>query len=118
MRMQTRREHGFALSGHALGHHHRFGAGRGAIIHGRIGNIHAREERDLSLELKQGLQRALGNLWLIRRIGREKFRALDEVVNSRGYMVTIGPGSAEKRYTPRRRRLGRKPREIAFHLGL
>ncbi len=99
MGVQTRSQNSFALfpAGDTVGHNDRFGAGGRAVIHRGIGNLHTGQHGDLCLKLEQGLKGALGYFRLIRRIGREKFRALNKMVHGCRDMMFIGPGPAEKR---------------------
>ena len=71
--VQASGEHRLGSPGHPMGHHHCLGGGGGAVVHGGVGDIHAGEGRDLRLELEQVLQRALGDLGLVRRVRRKKF---------------------------------------------
>ena len=101
MRMQTRREDGFGLLSacDAVRHDDRLGAGGRAVIERRVRHIHPGQKRDLRLEFKQRHERALADFGLVRRVSRQEFRALDQVIDCRWDMVTIGPGPAEKRHT-------------------
>ena len=56
------------LSRYTLRHQNRFGDGRAPVIERGVGDIHTCELGDVGLELENSLQRALGNLRLIRRI--------------------------------------------------
>ena len=97
MRMQRARQHGAAAPGNAVGHHHRLGGRGGAVIHRRIGHIHAGDQRHLGLELEEILQRPLGDLGLVGRVGGEELAALDEVVDRRRHVMAIGAGAEEAR---------------------
>jgi hypothetical protein len=45
------------------------------------------------LELENGLERALGNFGLVRRVGREPFAARDEGVDHHGTVMAVGSGA-------------------------
>ena len=66
--MQPARQDGLVAPGDTSGHRHRLGAGGGAVVHRGVRHLHGGDQRDLGLELEQGLQRALGNLGLVRRV--------------------------------------------------
>ena len=67
----------------------------------------AGEVGDLGLELEQVLQRALGDLRLIGRVGGQELGALDEVIDARRHMVAVGAGADEERHRTRRQRCAR-----------
>ena len=96
VRMQAGREHRLFPPRHARRHEHRFRAGRRAVVHGGVGDLHAGEHRDLGLKLEQGLQRALRDLRLVRRVRGQEFRALNEMVDGRRNVVAVGAGAAEE----------------------
>ncbi len=75
MRVQTGGEDGFAFftARHSYGHYDGFSAGGGTVIHRGVGDFHPGKKRDLGLELKQGLQRALGNFGLVRCVSGQEF---------------------------------------------
>src|SRR5215475_1895625 len=102
-----RREHFAILGMHAAsncnrsassepgGHHYSFRSGGRAIVHGGIRYLHAGKLADHGLKFKDGLQRALRNLRLVRRVGRKKLAARNERVNDDWAIVIVG-ASAEK----------------------
>ena len=96
MRMQTAREYGLAAFGDPVRHRDRLDRRRRSVIHRRIGDIHRGQSRDLGLELENGLQSALRDLRLIGRIAREKFGALDQMIDACGNMMLIGPRANKK----------------------
>ena len=53
----------------AMTHHHGLGGGGAFIQHGGVGDLQAGEIGDDGLEIQQGLQPALRNLGLVRRVG-------------------------------------------------
>ena len=88
-------QHGAALLGHAHGHQRRFHTGGAAIVEAGIGHLEARQVADERLVLKDVLERALADLGLVGRVGREPFLAADERVDGRGHEVIVGPGPEE-----------------------
>ncbi len=70
--------------------------------------------RDLGLEFEEILQRALRDLGLVRRVGGEEFRALDQVIDARRHMVPIGAGADEERHRSGRHIARRHPPERPF----
>ena len=84
-----------AASGDAHGHHHGFRCAGRAVVHGGIGDFHAGELADHGLEFEDGLQRALRDLRLVRRVGGEEFAARDQRVDDDGAVVAIGAGAEE-----------------------
>ncbi len=115
VRVQAAGEHRLAPPRHPVGHHHRLGAGGGAVVHRGVGHRQAGQGRHLGLELEQHLQRALGDLRLVGGVAGQEFRALDDVVDAGRHMVAIGPRPAEERPCPRRPVPGRQGRQAALH---
>ncbi len=68
---------------------------RGAVVHGRVGDVEPHELADQALELVDGLQRALAHLRLVRRVGGVELAAPDQVVDNRGNVVIVVPGTGE-----------------------
>ena len=86
--MQRPRHQDALPSGQPLGHQHGFGRRRRAVPHRRVGDFLSGELAHQSLKLEDRLQRALRDLRLIRRVGGEKFAALDDRVRDhRAQMV-------------------------------
>ena len=77
MRMQISRQHRLAALGDPVRHQHRLGRRRRAVVHRGIRHFHAGQHGDLSLELEQRLQRALRDLGLVWRIGRQELGTLN-----------------------------------------
>ena len=97
MGMQPAREDSLAAARDAMGHQHGLAAAGRAVVHGGVRNFHAGEVGHLRLELEQHLQRALRDFRLVGRVARQKFRALDEMVDARGHMVPVSPCADEER---------------------
>jgi hypothetical protein len=70
--------------GHALGHHHRLGAGRGLVEKRGIGDRQACQVRHHRLEVQKRLQPALRDLGLVGRVGGIPGRVLQHVALDRG----------------------------------
>ena len=109
MRMQSRREHRFAALRDAASHANGFPTCRRTIVHRCVGHIAAKQPRNLRLEFEEHLQRALRDFGLIRRIGRQEFAALDDMVNTGGDMMLIRARAQKERRVRRGHIL---PREI------
>ena len=114
MRVQTRRQQRLAALGDPPRHDDRFPARSRTIVHAGIGDITAEQARDLRLEFEQHLQRALRDFGLIRRVGGQKFAALDDMVDARGDMMTVSAAPEEKRPLTRRTILAREGRQMSF----
>ena len=97
MRVKTRRQDRLAALGDATRHHDRFPARGRAVVHRRVGDVGAEQPRDLRLELEQHLQRALRDLWLVRRVGGQELAALDQVIDAGGNMMLVRAATEEKR---------------------
>ena len=118
MRMKIAGEQRLMPARHAIGHHHRFGSGGRAVIHRGIRHLHIGDERDLRLEFEEGLQRALRDLRLIRRVGSQELAALHEVVDRCRHMMAISTGTQEARHRVRGCVLGSQRRQLALDLDL
>ncbi len=81
----------------------------------------AGQHRHLGLELEQVLQRALGDLRLIGRVGGEELRALDQVIDARRHVMLVGAGADEERHRSGRRvlrsELAQHPLDLHLALG-
>ena len=73
LRMNRGRNDYFRSFGDAFRHQNSFGHRGRAVIHRRVGDVHACQLTDERLKLKYCLQRALRNLRLVRRVGGKKF---------------------------------------------
>ena len=69
---------GLGLRG-PLDQRHRLGGRGGLVEHGRVGDLQRGEVGDRGLEVQQRLQPALGDLRLVRRVGRVPGRVLQHV---------------------------------------
>ena len=96
-RMQALRDDHGVSTGDAHRHHRGLGRRRRTVVHGRVRHFHARQLADHGLELEDRLQRALGNLRLVGRVGREKFAARDQRIDDHGPVVHVGAGAQEAR---------------------
>ena len=99
-------------------HQHRLGRCRGAVVHARVGDLEAEEQRGKSLELEGGLQGALTHLRLVGRVSRQELRTQQDLVDGRGYPMRIRAATEEHGRTgavavPRRQRL-----DVCDELGL
>ena len=116
MRVEIAGDHRLRAPGDAVRHRHGLGRGRGAVIHGGVGHLHAGQQADLGLELEQVLQRALGDFRLVGRVGGEELAALDQVVHGRRDVVAVAAGPAEEGACARRPVPRGKPREPPLDL--
>ena len=118
VRVQAGREDRLVPFRHPSGHRDRFPAGGGTVVHRRVRHRAAEQPRDLGLELEQHLQRALGYLRLVGRVGGEELAALDQVIDGSRDVVAICPGTEEERRLPGgkvlRRELGHVPLDRHF----
>ncbi len=96
--MEAPGKHRLPPTGDAVCHHHRFGRGTAAVVHGGVRHLHAGDERHLGLKLEEILQRALRHLGLIGRVGGEELAALDEMVDARRDVVAVGAGAEKGRH--------------------
>ena len=83
---------------------HRFHECVGAVVEGRVGDLHGEELADKRLELEQRLQHALGELCLIGGIGGCELGSGGERRNRSGNMMVVGApsGEADKTLCPLR----------------
>ena len=114
VRVQPAGQDHFLPARHARRHDGGLGAGRGAVIHGGVCHIHGGHRRNLGLEFEQGLQRALRDFWLVGRIGRQEFRALDHHVYRSRNMMLVGARPDKERTGRGRPVLGREIRHVAL----
>ena len=68
-------------------HHQRLGRAGRAVVHGRVGDIHAGQFADHRLKLEDRLQRSLRDLRLIRRVRGEELAARNQRVDHHGPIV-------------------------------
>ena len=73
----------------ALRHQHRFGGRRRAVVHRSVGDFLAGQLAHQRLKFEDGLQRALRDFRLIRRVGSKKFAALDNCVGDDRAQVVV-----------------------------
>ena len=83
------------LLGAGDGHLHRLGGGRRTVVEGGVGNVHAGEFAHHALELEDVPERALRNLALIRRVGRQELGTGGDIRNHRRGVVVIRAGAGE-----------------------
>ena len=86
---------GAAPAAQPRGHQRRFGKCRGAVIHRRVGHLHAEQPGDHGLELEDGLQRALAHLRLVGGVGGVQFATEQQMGNQRRRVVVVGAGAEE-----------------------
>ena len=77
------------------GHDCGFGQGRGAVVHGGVGDVHAEQVAEQGLELEDALQDALADLGLIRRVGRVELGAPCDRADGRRHVVVIDTRAEE-----------------------
>ena len=88
-------KHARLLLGAGHGHLHRLRGGRRAVIQGSVGNVHAGELAHHALVLEDVPERALRDLALIRRVGRQDLGTGGDVRNHRRGVVVIRAGAGE-----------------------
>src|ERR1700730_1725526 len=81
--------------GNSLGHQHGFGSRRRAVPHGSVGDFLSSELTHQCLKFKDRLQRALGNLRLIRCVGGKEFAALNNCIGNHGAQMVVNAGAAK-----------------------
>ena len=96
VRVEAGRKQSLRPLGDAPRHDDRFPARGRAIVHRRVGNVGAKQPRNLRLEFEQHLQRALRDFGLVRRVGGEELAALDQMIDARRHMVAIGTRAEEE----------------------
>ncbi len=94
--MNGTRHGDFRSVGHPDAQHGRFRHGRSAVIHGGIGDFRPGEMRDHGLVFVNGLQDALADFRLVRRVSRIKFGASDDGIHHRRNEVMISPGAGKR----------------------
>ena len=71
------------------------GCGGGAVVDGGIAHGHSGQRADHGLVFKNGLQNALTDLGLIRRVSGEKFLLGGDILDNAGDVVVVGAGAAQ-----------------------
>ena len=84
-----------ALAGGAHRHHGGLGHGGGAVVHGRVGHVHAGELADHGLKFEDGGERALRDLGLIGRVRGEELAARDHGIHQHGAEMVVHAGAEE-----------------------
>ena len=77
------------------GHQHRLGERRGAVVEGRVGDIHPHQRRHHRLVLVQQLQGPLAGLGLVGGVGAVELPARGDLPHRRGDVVVVGAGAEE-----------------------
>ena len=77
------------LLGVAPSHHGSFRRSGCAVVHRGVCNVHARQLCNHRLILEDVVERALRYLGLVRRVGRQELRALDEVLHYTRCIVVV-----------------------------
>ncbi len=115
--MQGGGEQNLLAAGGPRRHQDRFGAGRGAIVHGGIGHVHPGQLTDQGLVFENGLQGSLADFRLVGGIGRVEFAAGNQMIDHRWDKMIIGPGPQEAGVSARRRILLRNPPQLPHKFG-
>ena len=91
-------EHGDTVSpGQPGGHEHGFGHGRRSVVHAGVGDLHPGELAHHRLELVVRLQRALGDLGLVRRVAGHELAAGGDLPHHSGDEVAVRASAQEGR---------------------
>ena len=102
-----------------LGHEQRLDERRRALVERRVGDVEPGQQADVRLELEDRLERALRDLGLIRRVGRQPLGAVEHLVGDRRDVVVVDAGAQEERGVARVRRCAaREPAEEPADLDL
>ena len=92
--------------GQPLGHQHRFGQRRRAVVHRSIRHFLAGQLAHQRLKFEDRLQRSLGDFRLIRRVGGEEFAALDQRISHHRAQMLVDAraqkGSVARANSPQR----------------
>jgi hypothetical protein len=118
VRVQVAGQHRLVPPGDAVRHQHGLRRRGRAVVHRGVRHLEPRQRRHLRLELEQVLQRALGDLRLIGRVGGQELRALDQVIDGRRHVVLVGAGADEEGHRPRRDILRSEPSQLPLDLHL
>ena len=92
--------HGFRdqhapFAGGAHRHHGGFGNGGRAVVHRGVGHVHAGQLADHGLEFEDRGERALRDLGLIRRVGRQELAARDHGIDQHRTVMVVDAGAEE-----------------------
>ena len=91
----TGHDHAARSSGATHRHEHRLGDSTPSVVETRVGDIETAQLGDQRLEFKEGLQRSLTRLGLIRRVGGVELAASRHFINDARDVVIIGPAPHE-----------------------
>src|SRR5437879_6088388 len=76
-------------------HQHGLRGRRCAVVHARVRDVEAEQERAEGLKLEHGLQRPLAHLWLVGRVGGRELRTEQYLVDDRWDPMGIGTRAEE-----------------------
>jgi hypothetical protein len=111
-------EHDLRAPGRVLRDVARVGGDRGAVVAGRVRDVHAGQLADRRLVLEDRLQHALAHLGLVRRVGREELAAREHRVDDGRHVVVVHAGAEERQLRAGMRVARRELLEVAHQLGL
>ena len=97
---RTRHQHA-ATTGQPLRHQYRFGRGGRSVVHRRVCHFLPGQLAHQSLKFENGLQRTLGDLCLIRRVGSQKLATQQNRVRDHGTQMLVNAGSQKARIAER-----------------
>ncbi len=99
--MDGARDQNVTATGQPLGHQHGFGERGGTVVHGSVGNFLAGDLAHQSLKLEYRGERALREFGLVRRVGSEKFAALDQRIGRDGPQMLVHAGTEKRNVAAR-----------------
>ena len=112
---RARYQHAAAV-GDPLRHQRRFGERRRTVVHRGVGDFLASELAHQRLEFEDGLQRALADLRLVRRVRSKEFAALEKRVGDDGAVMVVNACAEKARIADRILRCARFEEFDDLHL--
>ena len=94
------------------------GGDGGAVVAGRVRDVHAGQLTDRRLVLEDRLEHALAHLRLVRRVGGQELAALQDGVDDRGDVVVVDARAEERQLHAGVRVPGRQLFQVGDQLGL
>jgi predicted ABC-type transport system involved in lysophospholipase L1 biosynthesis ATPase subunit len=115
MRVYARGDDGPVPARDPVRHQDRFPHRRRTVVHGGVRNLAAEQARDLRLELEHHLQRALGDLGLVRRVAGQELAALNDVIDARRDVMPVRAAAEEEGHVARDHVLAGERRHVPLY---
>ena len=93
------------------------GGDRGAVVAGRVRDVHARQLADRGLILEDRLEDALAHLRLVGRVGGQELAALEHCVDRRRDVVVVDPRTEKRDLRTGVRRFGTRVLQVGDSSG-